>query len=54
MIMSATRTVVQTRSNSKPEDHEGPNLVEILNTDKTRENLIKKPNKQLQRLLVTN
>ena len=34
--MSATRTVVHTRSNSKPEDHEGPNLDEILNTNKNK------------------
>ena len=52
--MSVTRTVVQKRSNSKPEDHEGSNLGEILNTNKTREKLIKKPKKQLQRMLVTN
>ena len=34
--MSATRTVARTRSCSTAEDHEGPNLDEILNINKNK------------------
>ena len=34
--MSATRTVACTRSCSKPEDYEGPNLEELLNINKNK------------------
>ena len=34
--MSATRTVARTRRNSKPENHEGLNLDEVLNINKDK------------------